>query len=442
MVQRNGDAIVTDHASNDVDRLIDERPGKILLSPVYDEQAVAINEFVYKSTGASASYMVVTDVGRVIVNAGGGWEAPHHRRLFDEVCAGPTPYIITTQGHVDHVGGVAAFREPDTLYVAQANNARVQRDDLRIAGMGRLWASIWFDISADRTKRFSAERPDVPITQDTPTPDLLFERRLGLRIGGLQLELLAAVGETTDSAIVWLPEHRIAFISNLLGPLFPHFPNLNTLRGQKYRFIEPYLDTILTLRDLQPEMLITGRGEPIVGRDLIDQSLERLYGAVDFVHRETLKGMNDGTDLYTLMREIRLPNELRVGEGYGKVSWGVRTIWETYVGWFQHRSTTELYSIPASEVYPDLVELAGADNVASRARKRLDSGEPVAALHLGEALLAHDPQDAAAAAIMADAHRALLGRQDADANFWESGWLRHQLGRWSGEPVGPSVSFR
>jgi len=48
-----------------------------------------------------------------------GWEAPHHKRLFDAILPGPTPYIITTQGHVDHVGGVALFREPGTRYVAQ-----------------------------------------------------------------------------------------------------------------------------------------------------------------------------------------------------------------------------------------------------------------------------------------------------------------------------------
>jgi len=30
-------------------------------------------------------------------------------------------------------------------------------------------------------------------------------------------------------------------LSNLFGPLFPHFPNFNTLRGDKYRFPVPYM---------------------------------------------------------------------------------------------------------------------------------------------------------------------------------------------------------
>ena len=56
-----------------------------------------------------------------------GWEAPHHKHLFDAICSGPTPYVITTQGHVDHVGGVALFREPGTRYVAQAMNQACRR---------------------------------------------------------------------------------------------------------------------------------------------------------------------------------------------------------------------------------------------------------------------------------------------------------------------------
>ena len=34
--------------------------------------------------------------------------------------------------------------------------------------------------------------------------------------------------------------------------------------------------------------------------------------------------MNAGKGIYTLMKEITLPDELYVGQGYGKVSWAVR----------------------------------------------------------------------------------------------------------------------
>jgi glyoxylase-like metal-dependent hydrolase (beta-lactamase superfamily II) len=420
-------------SADEVDRLIDERPGKELMTPVYDDPAYPITDFLYRSGGTTASYMLVTDAGRVIVNTGLGYEAPHHKRVFDAICPGPTPYIVTTQAHVDHVGGVGLFREPDTHYVTQANNRACQHDDERIAALRMRTAAIWFDVSGRRAKEIAAENPGVPMRQDQPAPDVTFEKRLGLRVGDLELELISTPGgETIDSCVVWLPQHGICLISNLVGPLFPHFPNLNTLRGDRYRMVEPYLAAIRTVRDLQPSMLVTGRYQPILGAELIDASLARLHDAVEYVHGETLEGMNEGRDVMTLMKEVRLPPELRVGEGYGTVAWGVRTIWETYVGWFHLRSTTELYPVDPVEAFADLVDLAGPDAVAARARIRL-ADEPVAAIHLAEAVLLHHSDHVEAIEVMIDAHEALI-EVGGDVSFWESGWLRRQLQHWRQVP--------
>ncbi len=98
--------------------------------------------------------------------------------------------------------------------------------------------------------------------------------------------------------------------------------------------------------------------------------------------------------MYTLMREIRLPERFDLGEGYGKTSWNVRAIWENYAGWFHHRSTTELYGVPASDVASDVVATAGAAALVAAARARLNAGDPVAALHLTDLVLAAVPGDA------------------------------------------------
>ena len=77
------------------------------------------------------------------------------------------------------------------------------------------------------------------------------------------------------------------------------------------------------------------------------------------------------------MRDIRLPPELRVGEGYGKVSWAVRTLWETYVGWFKLQSTTELYPDSAPAALAELVDAAGIDATLDRAEAALARGDAV-----------------------------------------------------------------
>jgi alkyl sulfatase BDS1-like metallo-beta-lactamase superfamily hydrolase len=415
---------------DEVDRLIDERPGKELLTPTYDEAAhPVVDGLVYRSGGTTAAYLVLTDSGRVIVNTGMGFEAPHHKRLFDAVRPGPTHLIVTTQAHVDHVGGVDLFTEPGTRYVAQANNPACQRDDKRIQGLRMRTAGIWFDMLGTDARRIHRENPGVSMAQAEPTPDVVFDARLALTVDGLRIELLAAVGETTDCCVVWLPDHRVALVSNLFGPLFPHFPNLNTIRGDKYRFVEPQLATNRMVRALRPEVLVTGRHDPIVGAELIEASLERLHDAVSYVHDRALDGFNAGIDVWTLMREITLPPELRVGQGYGKVAWAVRTFWEEYIGWFRLQSTTELYPDSAPAALAELVAVAGVDATLARAEAALARGDAPLAIRLGEAVETVAPDEARLRALMAAAHRHLLDH-GGDVSFWEHGWLRTQLARW------------
>jgi alkyl sulfatase BDS1-like metallo-beta-lactamase superfamily hydrolase len=314
--------------------------------------------------------------------------------------------------------------------VAQANNLQCQADDTRIAGLRQRTALVWFGGLLARIREFEARYPGAARGQDRPTPDLAFESRLALRAGELELELVAAPGgETIDSCVVWLPQKKTALVSNLFGPLFPHFPNFNTLRGDRYRFPEPYLENVRRVRALGPEMLVTGRHLPIRGAALVDSALARLHDAVDWVHRETLARMNAGQELHQIQREVVLPPKLRVGQGYGKVSWAVRTFWEEYTGWFQRRSSAELYPTPPGAAAAELAALAGTDAVLARARERLAAGDAPLAIELAEAVLAREPRHAAAAALMVDAHQALLDA-GGEANFWESGWLQHQRERW------------
>ena len=433
--------------SDIVDDLIARRPAADFLRFRYDSQAQRVNDSIYKSTGITSAYLITTGSGRVVVNTGTGGEAVHHRALFDAVSDAPTRYIVTTQAHTDHVGGVGHFRDEGTSYVAQANNLECQRHDQQLAGLRRQFGHPWFGEIRAATQQLAerypeqqpvrrgtavGERPDLGPLQDRPRPDVTFEDRLSLRVGELDIELLATPGgETRDSCIVWLPEQDVCLVSNLLGPLFPHFPNFNTLRGDRYRDPALYLTSLQRLRALHPEVLLTGRGEPLSGRGLLDVVLGRLYDAVEFVYTATLQGINEGKDLPQLMREVVLPDELRVGESYGRVAWGVRAIWESHVGWFRQRSTTELYPDESPAAYRDLVSLAGADAVVARANERLEDGSPVVAIQLAEAVLQCRSDDPAARSVLAASHERLLADPAAADNFWLRGWLSQQVERWS-----------
>ena len=411
-----------------VKALADSRPLFFDMRPAQAERATPVGDGVHMSAGCSNAYAVATGAGRVIINTGMGWEAPVHRRAFDAVCPGPTSHILLTQGHVDHVGGVRLFREPATEVIAQRDNAACQADDARIAAARLRLSAVWFSGALSRAAELARQDPSL-FAQDAPVPDRTFDDRHSFEAGGVRFEIHATPGgETTDSCVVWLPERRMCFSGNTFGPLFPHFPNFNTLRGDKYRFAEPYLAAVRRVRSLAPDVLVTGHFEPIVGAELIDECLSRLHDAVDYVHRETLRGINAGEDILELMRAVRLPDSLYVGQGYGKVSWAVRTFWESYIGWFRQRSSAELYPVAPQEACRDLIELAGRDATLRLARERLAERRWVHALHLAEMLMDLEPGDAQARDAALAAQRGLLEDSGGD-NFWETGWLRAEIAR-------------
>jgi alkyl sulfatase BDS1-like metallo-beta-lactamase superfamily hydrolase len=410
--------------STDFEPVFRSRPGADALRPASAEQAEQIAPGLWCSPGLSNAYLLTTSNGRVIVNTGMGFEGPVHRANFDAVDTSPVRYIIFTQGHVDHVGGLDSVRDPDTTVVAQANWTRWRDDNDRLIPYRASRSAFAFkDTLASGVQSVQRRLGTKHLAgQSVPTVDLDFQDTLALELGGRRMELLAVPGgETNDSLVVWLPDERICLCGNTFGPIFGHIPNLVTIRGDRYRDALTAIASVERVRNLHPDLLVTGHFEPIAGADRINVELARLRDAIQYIHDETVAGMNAGKDVETLMREIALPAELEVGQGYGKVAWDVRAIWENYSGWFHHRSTTELYPVGFDAVAAELVELAGADALVAKAREHVEGGRPLHAIHLAELVRAdHD----GARAVLREAHETLLA---GSTNFWESAWLRQQI---------------
>ena len=401
------------------------RRGADAIEPCRGDPAVDLGDGIWMSPGLSNTYLLQTDDGRVLVNTGMGFEGPLHQRAYRDVGSGPLRAIVLTQGHYDHVGGTDVLREEATDIVAQRNFASWRADNERLESFRvRNAAFAWMDAIAAAFEHARTLGVGAA-AQSRPEPTVTFDDHFDLTVGGRTLSLLSVPGgETTDSLAVWLEESRTVFIGNLVGPLFGHVPNLVTMRGDRYRDALSYVDSVDRVLGLEPDRLITGHFEPVEGAAVIAEELTALRDSMTWVHDRTVDGMNAGTDVLTLMRDIVLPDRYDVGEGYGKTSWNVRAIWETYAGWFHHRSTTELYGVGPSAVATDLVRAAGSRALLEAARAHLDGGRPVEALHLTDVLLAADAASGPARALAGDATRVLL---EASDNFWERAWLRRSL---------------
>jgi alkyl sulfatase BDS1-like metallo-beta-lactamase superfamily hydrolase len=404
-----------------------DQPDFFAVGPATAPAAIDMGAGIWCSPGMSSTYLVTTGDGRIVVNTGMWFEARTHKRNYDAVTAAPTRYILLTQSHTDHIGGVDTFREAGTQLVAQANIAVCQADDERIHGL-RIRRSLPF--FADVMGQTGFARGDDATIPPLPKPahaDITFDETYAFTCGERRIELIGVPGgETVDSLVVWPPDDRIALVGNMFSALFGHFPNLVTVRGDRMRSALAFAGSVQRVIDLEPELLLLGHHGPVRGAATIREECERIRDAVRYVHDATVAAMNDGHDVWTAMREIRVPEPLDLGEAYGRVDWSVRAIWETYAGWMHQHSTLDLYGASPEQGASEIAALAGGTDAVARRASDLITSDPLTAVRLCELALAVDGEHRDALDAYRRAHEQLLV-EHGGANFWLTKWLEGEV---------------
>jgi alkyl sulfatase BDS1-like metallo-beta-lactamase superfamily hydrolase len=389
------------------------------LSPMREgldrKEAVKINDNIYQAIGFGNTFLVTTPAGNVIIDTSSVLAAPLHVKLLRARSAGPVKYIILTHGHGDHTGGVALWKEPGTEVIAQRNQFEFLNYQERLNRFFAIRNSAQFVFPTP---------PAMPWPGDEGAKQLatiFFDDKYEFTLGGVKFELYSTPGETPDHLSVWIPQWKAAFTGD---NFYASFPNIYTLRGTEPRMALDYvhsLDKVLTWR---PEILLPSHGPVMIGETEITTRVKMYRDAIRYVHDAVVRGMNDGKDVFTLMREIKLPEHLNVGEGYGKLTWSIRGIYEGYAGWFDMNPAT-MYETPPSSPYADLVKLAGGpDPVVARALEVLQTGQPAEALRLTDAALA---ANAAHRGALEARLKALEFLRDQSKNSNERGWLEYSI---------------
>jgi alkyl sulfatase BDS1-like metallo-beta-lactamase superfamily hydrolase len=380
--------------------------------------AVEVAEGIYMAPGFGNTYLVVTPEGNVVIDTSLNLFAPSHVAALRAVDAGPIRYIILTHGHDDHTGGVRLWREDGTRVIAQREQTELLDYTRRLEGVLRHRSFEQFSVLLGLGP-LPFRPPDAPVENHGATTfaTTTFDRFCEFRLGGLTFQLVHTPGETYDHLTVWIPEYRIAFTGD---NIYGSFPNVYTLRGTKPRWTLDYVESLERVQSWRPEILAPSHEEPVYGADTIRERIRRYRDAMLYVHDETVRGMNAGIDVFTLMNAITLPPELAVGEGYGTVAWTIRGIYEGYLGWFDENPAS-MYAVGPQAIYPELVTmLGGPDPILTRAAELTAAGRHAEAIRLTDVVLVSDPTNRPALETRLAAVEALYA---ASANVNELGWL-------------------
>lgn len=394
-----------------------------------EQGAERVNDAILMSSSVTNCYVVASDQGDVVINTGMPAHGKRHRERFEQLLGRPLTVkkIVFTQDHLDQTGGWEAFADPGVEFIGQRQLEPLYEERMKLgpyfaSRTRRILRAIQEKITRESGGRAPVMPKPVKLTT-TFADEHIFE------LGGRRFELISTPsGETLNAICIWLPREKVLFTGNYMSAVFGTMPNFYTLRGDRQRSVPGYLREFQHLIDLDAELLVTGHGQPLRGKENIRAALTKIRDAIRYVHDETVRRMIAGEDLHTIMQAVKLPPELKLSPlGRGPTHWYVRTIWEEYTGWFRADLTSELYATPASAIWPTLAQLAGgAQAVAKQAATFLESGEPEKALHMIEIAVAAAPDDELVRSTEGRVLVQLINNTQGEG-FDEIGWLESKL---------------
>lgn len=252
--------------------------GDAQLSPSFAAQAAAPAEgpqdgkleqiipghYVY-STGARLSGVIATSEGVVVLDSlSNEAMAKHERQLIANTIRQPVRYLISSTFHGNYANGNVAYQ--DAIRIGHENYKLDLIDQMKMDNM-------------------------PPAQQAAMLPHQTFRDRMTITLGGKDIQILfIGRGHTRGDAIVFVPQDRIVYLSELFFD--GRFPFMN----------DGYVDWINTLDialKLDADIFVPGQGpspiasNPRASRDALVRARQVLVDFRDAVQREIARGATE-----------------------------------------------------------------------------------------------------------------------------------------------------
>lgn len=366
---------------------------KKVLRVVIDDPTSSSNVYVAVGYSLANCIMIEGTDGIIIIDTTESIEsASQVLAEFRKITDKPVEGIIFTHFHHDHVAGAQAF-------VQDAQERRVEiwahaSTEARMSQFSAIMGPIAY-VRATKMYGTKLERPSLENCGIGPflagvddddneqhacsiVPTHTYDSpRQWITIAGVELELIHAPGETEDQTVVYMPQHKILFAAD---NYYESFPNLYTIRGAPHRDVLQWANSLDTMIDTHPDVLVPSHTLPVYGAQEIVTRLVDYRDAIQYVHDQTVRLMLKNYHPDEIATSVELPSNLRhkeyLKEFYGTVGWSAKSIFHGYMGWFSG-DECDLYKLTPTEYAYRLLDLAAGSSPDGGENKDNDDGARV-----------------------------------------------------------------
>src|SRR5581483_11535162 len=294
-----------------------------------------------------------TREGLVVFDTGGVGSA---QLIYDTLRAweqSPIHTVIFTHGHGDHVRGAPLF---------EAEAKKRGEPPIRFVGHARMPQRFdRYTLTADFVARVNARQFGQPVRKAPPDwryPDLTYDDRLTLEIGGLTFELHHGLGETDDHTWTFIPQRKLLVSGDFVIWAAPNAGNPQKVQ----RYSNTWAKALRDMAACGAEVLVPGHGPAVFGADRVAQILGDAAEFLETIHDQTVALMNEGKSLDEIVQAVKVPQELLsrpyLQPTYDDPEFLIRNIWRLYGGWWDG-DPAHLKPASAAALARELAALAG-----------------------------------------------------------------------------------
>jgi len=350
-------------------------------SAEFKKEVIKVTDGVYVAVGfgLANSILLEGEDGTVVVDTMESNEtAQAVKAEFEKITKKPIKALVYTHNHADHIFGSGVF--------AKGGNPKVFAHETTDYYIDRVVNVIRPAIYTRAMRQFGTYLPpggrinsgigpflakvDSEDAVSLVRPTDVFDKELKTEIAGIKIEMFHAPGETADQMFVWLPDKKVLLPGD---NFYKAFPNLYAIRGTPYRDVLQWAKSIDMMRELEPEYFVPSHSRPLEGEEKILGILTNYRDAIQFVHDQTVRGINMDLEPDEIVQRVKLPEHLAqspyLKEFYGMVDWSVRSVFTGYLGWFSGNAVA-LHPLNKRERARRLADLAAKGTPLLKATKR------------------------------------------------------------------------